>query len=97
MHFKPYYPSLINCLHECSAGEIKKKRINVFFFSAHICTGWFFFYSPLMTGVNTAIPSKFGLLTVLSRIKPPILGKKKRHDTCELHLLDSYTEKEVTQ
>lgn len=33
------------------------------------------FYSPLMTGVNTAIPSKFGLLTVLSRIRPPTLGE----------------------
>lgn len=32
------------------------------------------FYSPLMTGVNTAIPSKIGLLTVLSRMRPPMLG-----------------------
>lgn len=28
---------------------------------------------PLMTGVNTAMPTKFGLVTVLSRIKPPTL------------------------
>lgn len=35
------------------------------------------FYSLLMTGVNTAIPSKFGLLTVLSKIRPPILGRRQ--------------------
>lgn len=28
---------------------------------------------PLMTGVNTAMPTKFGLVTVLSKIKPPTL------------------------
>lgn len=28
---------------------------------------------PLMTGVKTAMPAKFGLVTVLSRIKPPTL------------------------
>lgn len=32
-------------------------------------------YSPLMTGVNTAIPSYSGLLTVISRMRPPILGR----------------------
>lgn len=31
---------------------------------------------PLMTGVNTAMPTKFGLVTVLSRIKPPTLENK---------------------
>lgn len=34
-------------------------------------------YSPLMTGVNTAIPSYFGLLTVLSRIRPPRLDSRQ--------------------
>lgn len=29
-----------------------------------------------MTGVNTAMPTKFGLVTVLSRIKPPTLEDK---------------------
>lgn len=29
--------------------------------------------SPLMTGVNTAMPAKLGLVTVLSRIRPPTL------------------------
>lgn len=31
---------------------------------------------PLITGVNTAMPTKFGLVTVLSRIKPPTLEDK---------------------
>lgn len=31
------------------------------------------FNSPFMTGVKTAMPSKFGSLTVLSRIRPPKL------------------------
>lgn len=30
---------------------------------------------PLMTGVKTAMPAKFGLVTVLSRIKPPTLQR----------------------
>lgn len=36
---------------------------------------WFVFdiYSPFMTGVKTAMPSKLGSLTVLSRIRPPKL------------------------
>lgn len=42
-------------------------------------TDFFIFYSPLMTGVNTAMPSKFGLLTVLSRIRPPILGRRQQY------------------
>lgn len=34
---------------------------------------------PLMTGVKTAMPAKFGLVTVLSRIKPPTLeGRQER-------------------
>ena len=36
------------------------------------------FAIPLMTGVNTAIPAKFGSETVLSRIKPPMLGNGVR-------------------
>ena len=33
-------------------------------------------YLPLMTGVKTAMPAKFGLDTVLSRIRPPTLRRK---------------------
>lgn len=33
---------------------------------------------PLMTGVKTAMPSKFGSVTVLSRMSPPMLLKKDR-------------------
>lgn len=33
----------------------------------------------MMTGVKTAMPAKFGLVTVLSRIKPPTLeGRQER-------------------
>lgn len=33
---------------------------------------------PLITGVKTAMPAKFGLVTVLSRIKPPTLEVEVR-------------------
>lgn len=33
---------------------------------------------PLITGVKTAMPAKFGLVTVLSRIKPPTLEVEAR-------------------
>lgn len=37
----------------------------------------FYDSSPLMTGVKTAMPAKFGLVTVLSRIKPPTLKERR--------------------
>lgn len=33
---------------------------------------------PLITGVKTAMPSKFGSVTVLSRMSPPMLLRKEQ-------------------
>lgn len=52
---------------------------------------------PFMTGVKTAMPAKFGLVTVLSRIKPPTLQGHMRVSHTQITAQFAITPNDIVQ